>query len=180
MLFQNHPDRHSQLKMNELILETIIEALKFIFPAYCANAAPVIFGGGKPIDRGKKFIDGKPIFGVNKTFRGLIYGLIIGTIVGFVEHALFKYPMAFGFITALGALIGDLFESFIKRRLGKKPGEVLPLADQLDFVSGALAFSLLVMPPKIEVFILVLVITPPIHLATNYFAYLLKLKKAPF
>ena len=166
--------------MNKLILETIIEALKFIFPAYCANAAPVIFGGGKPLDGGKKFVDGKPIFGKNKTLRGFISGLIIGTIVGFAEYALFKYPMAFGFITALGALIGDLFESFIKRRLGKKSGEVLPLADQLDFVLGALAFSLLVMPPKIEVFLIVLMITPPIHLITNYFAYLLKLKRKPF
>ncbi|MEM3668874.1 MAG: CDP-archaeol synthase, partial [Candidatus Bathyarchaeia archaeon] len=41
----------------------IIEALKFIFPAYCANAVPVITGGGLPIDLDKKFFDGKPIFG---------------------------------------------------------------------------------------------------------------------
>jgi len=37
------------------IIELIIEALKFIFPAYCANAIPVITGGGYPIDFGKKF-----------------------------------------------------------------------------------------------------------------------------
>ena len=56
--------------MNKLILETIIEALKFIFPAYCANAAPVIFGGGKPLDRGKKFVDGKPILGRIRHLEG--------------------------------------------------------------------------------------------------------------
>ena len=70
----------------------IIEALKFIFPAYCANGIPVIFGGGIPLDFGKKFFDGKPIFGKNKTFRGFFSGLVVGTAIGFVESAFFNYP----------------------------------------------------------------------------------------
>lgn len=41
---------------------------------------------------------------------------------------------------SLGALIGDLTESFIKRRIGFPPGASLPVADQLDFVAGALLF----------------------------------------
>jgi len=163
-----------------LTLDAIIEALKFIFPAYCANAAPVIFGGGKPIDLGRKFTDGKPIFGKNKTFRGFISGLIIGTLVGLAENIFFGYSPFFGFITSLGALIGDLLESFIKRRIGIGPGEIFPLADQLDFVLGAICFSFLVMPPKIDVLIITLIITPPIHLATNFLAYLFKLKEKPF
>ncbi len=32
----------------------IIEALKFIFPAYCANATPVLAGGGTKMDFGQK------------------------------------------------------------------------------------------------------------------------------
>ncbi|MGF3522912.1 MAG: CDP-archaeol synthase, partial [Candidatus Bathyarchaeia archaeon] len=40
------------------IATLVIEALKFIFPAYCANAAPVLGGGGLPMDFGKKFVDG--------------------------------------------------------------------------------------------------------------------------
>ena len=35
----------------------IVEALKFIFPAYCANAVPVIAGGGQPMDFGKNFFE---------------------------------------------------------------------------------------------------------------------------
>ena len=57
---------------------TIIDiavAMWFIFPAYCANAAPVIFGGGLPIDVGRVFLDGQPIFGPRKTFRGFFAGL---------------------------------------------------------------------------------------------------------
>ena len=41
-----------------MVLQLIIEALKFIFPAYCANAIPVISGGGGyPLDFGKNFFD---------------------------------------------------------------------------------------------------------------------------
>ena len=30
------------------IVTIVVEALKLIFPAYCANAAPVLAGGGLP------------------------------------------------------------------------------------------------------------------------------------
>jgi len=51
----------------------IFNALYYIFPAYCANGAPVLFGGGRPIDGGKKLGDGKPIFGSHKTIRNSIH-----------------------------------------------------------------------------------------------------------
>jgi len=60
------------------LTELFLSALIFIFPAYCTNAAPVIFGGGGPIDCGKSFIDGKPLFGSHKTVRGFISGLASG------------------------------------------------------------------------------------------------------
>ncbi|MEM1784660.1 MAG: CDP-archaeol synthase, partial [Candidatus Bathyarchaeia archaeon] len=85
------------------------EAIKFIFPAYCANAAPVLFGGGTPIDMDRKFLDGKPIFGKNKTFKGFISGLLVGTFAGFLESIIFPgYQMSLGFFISLGALLGDL------------------------------------------------------------------------
>ena len=163
-----------------MIIETIIEALKFILPAYCANAAPVIIGGGKPLDLGKNYKDGRRIFGENKTFRGFFSGLIIGSLVGIAENLFFGYPILFGLITSLGALTGDLVKSFFKRRMGLKPGKMLPIADQLDFVLGAVLFSFFLMPPTLEEFIFLILFTPPIHLLTNFFAYLLKLKKEPF
>ena len=48
------------------IATLIFEALKFIFPAYCTNAVPVLAGGGQPMDFGKNFLDGKRILGKNK------------------------------------------------------------------------------------------------------------------
>ena len=61
------------LSINDVLIE-VFKALYYIFPAYCANGAPVLFGGGKPIDLGKNFPDGRPIFGSHKTYRGFILG----------------------------------------------------------------------------------------------------------
>jgi CDP-2,3-bis-(O-geranylgeranyl)-sn-glycerol synthase len=162
------------------IAALIIEALKFIFPAYCANAVPVLAGGGRPLDWGKNFFDGKPIFGKNKTFRGFFFGLAIGVAVGLVESFLFGYPFLFSVLSPLGALMGDLAGAFLKRRLGIAPGGLLPIIDQIDFVVGALLFSLPLMMIYWELAIAVIIITPPIHLLTNFLAYKLKLKSNPW
>jgi CDP-2,3-bis-(O-geranylgeranyl)-sn-glycerol synthase len=162
------------------IAALIIEAFKFIFPAYCANGAPVLAGGGRPIDSGKKFLDGKPIFGKNKTIRGFFFGLAIGIMVGLTESLLFKYPVLFAFLSPLGALLGDLAGAFIKRRLGIAPGGLLPLIDQIDFVVGAILFSLPLMIIYWQLAVVILIITPPIHLFTNFLAYKLKLKRNPW
>jgi CDP-2,3-bis-(O-geranylgeranyl)-sn-glycerol synthase len=171
---------------------TIIDvgyALWFIFPAYCANAIPVIFGGGHPVDFGKIFWDGKPILGSHKTLRGFFSGLVVGTLVGFLQtllfqHVLFqydaqlRYDVLLGFMLSLGALVGDLVESFIKRRLDLPPGSSLPIADQLDFVVGAFLFSLPVSPlPSLLTVLIILVITPLIHFLTNLLTNLLGIRR---
>lgn len=164
-----------------MVLQLIIEALKFIFPAYCANAIPVISGGGGyPLDFGKNFFDKKPIFGKNKTFQGFFCGLVTGSAVGLAESMIFGYPILFGLILSLGALLGDLAGAFLKRRLGLVPGDMLPIIDQVDFVVGAVLFSFFIMIPPWELIAVVLVVTPPIHLLTNFVAYKLGLKSNPW
>jgi CDP-2,3-bis-(O-geranylgeranyl)-sn-glycerol synthase len=164
------------------VASLIINAIIFIFPAYCANATPVIAGGGMPMDLGRKFIDGRPIFGKNKTFRGFFLGLVVGTVVGLTETQVFGYPVMFGLLLPLGALFGDLTGAFLKRRLGIPPGKLLPVVDQVDFLLGAILFSLLLQPPVLgwELAVVALMITPPIHLLTNFAAYKLHLKKNPW
>ncbi len=168
------------------IVKEVFDALYYIFPAYCANAAPVIFGGGTPLDLGRRFIDGKPILGPNKTVRGFISGIIIGTIVGYAQErlapniGLARGSVALGFILSLGALIGDLIGSFIKRRLDLEPGAKFPISDQIDFVLFALLFSFMVKPPTLIDAIIIILLTPPIHLSTNIIAYLLNMKKKPW
>lgn len=158
----------------------VVSALIFILPAYCANAAPVIFGGGKPLDGARSFIDGKPLFGPHKTIRGLISGIVIGSVATLILHLLFSYNIPLGILTSIGAMIGDLAESFFKRRLNLKPGYSIPLADQLDFILGALSFSFIVSPPTPFTVLLVVIVTPPVHLLMNFLAYLFGFKDNPW
>ena len=113
---------------------------------------------------------------------GILVGLVEGLVFGFD-----KFPVLFSLLIPLGALLGDLTGAFIKRRLDIAPGGLLPVVDQIDFVVGAVVFSL---PLALigwqghiafwQVAVAVLLITPPIHLFTNFLAYKLKLKKHPW
>jgi CDP-2,3-bis-(O-geranylgeranyl)-sn-glycerol synthase len=157
------------------IYQLAINSFEFILPAYIANATPVIFKGKKPIDFGKNFIDGKRIFGDGKTFEGFISGLFFGTLTGIIMGSPFR-----GFLLSFGALIGDLIGAFIKRRLGIPRGKPAPLLDQLDFIFGALLLSSVFYPIELGIALFIIIITPPIHLISNIFAYLFKLKNYPF
>ncbi|MEM3521527.1 MAG: CDP-2,3-bis-(O-geranylgeranyl)-sn-glycerol synthase [Candidatus Bathyarchaeia archaeon] len=152
----------------------------FIIPAYIANSTPVIFGGkGTPIDFGKKFIDGERIFGKNKTIRGFISGIAFGSIAGLIVELIF-FEVGFtriGLLISLGAMIGDLIGSFIKRRLKIPPGDPIFLLDQLDFIIGAIFFAIPFYELSLEVILLIILITLPIHILANLFAYFLKLKQ---
>lgn len=166
---------------NQMPIVTLVaEALLFIFPAYCANAVPVLAGGGTPMDFGKNFFDGKRIFGDHKTFRGFFFGLLVGILVGIAEFLIFDYPILFIILPSLGALVGDLLGSFAKRRIGISPGGLFPIVDQIDFVIGALLFSIPLSILTWELALVVILITPPIHLLTNYVAFKMRLKKHPW
>ncbi len=162
------------------MLFEVAYALYFILPAYFANAAPIIFGGDRPVDGGKLFVDGKPLFGSHKTVRGFFSGLIVGTLVSFFLHTLFNYNLLLGFSLSLGALVGDLLHSFVKRRIGLAPGASLPVADQLDFILGSIFFSIPISAPSMLTILMLVIITPPIHVSTNILAYCLGIKKTPW
>lgn len=154
-----------------------VSALYIIVPTYCTNGAPVIFGGGRPIDLGRSLSDGERIFGDNKTVRGFASGLIVGTIVGLVgSYILSMNSLLVAVPASLGALLGDLAGAFIKRRLKIKPGAPLPGLDQLDFVVGALLLVSLFSEISFGVVVIMLFVTPPIHFLTNVGAHFLGLK----
>jgi CDP-2,3-bis-(O-geranylgeranyl)-sn-glycerol synthase len=168
--------------LNDL-LQILGSALWFILPAYVANAAPVVLGGGGPIDGGRKFIDGLPIFGAGKTVRGFVAGLAAGTIVGLIQGIIansLQFYFSLGFLLALGALLGDLLGSFIKRRLGIKRGSTAPVLDQLSFAIVAMLTASLITPLSWGIILTIIIITPPIHLATNFGGYKLGLKSRPY
>lgn len=158
------------------VLTWIGEALFLFFPAYVANATPVLLGGGPPLDLRRRLADKKPLFGPHKTIRGSLSGIITGTTTGIVLFSFFSYQfqyeaIPFGLLLSLGAMTGDLCGSFIKRRMDKRPGSPFFPLDQLSFVVGAIAFLAAIYVPPIEILGAILVITPPIHVVTNRLAH---------
>jgi len=152
------------------------ETIYLYLPAYLANAAPVLCGGGRPLDGGRTWRDGRPLLGSHKTVRGTLSGIAVGATVGLIQLA----PLR-GLLLAVGAIGGDLIVSFFKRRLGMEPGAPFPVADQLGFIVVAVALvSVVPPPPTWERVVAILVATVPIHFVTNLFAWLLKLKKHPW
>ncbi|MCL7412032.1 MAG: CDP-2,3-bis-(O-geranylgeranyl)-sn-glycerol synthase [ANME-2 cluster archaeon] len=180
-----------------------------MLPAYVANPMAAVFGGGMPMDLGRNFRDGRRILGDGKTFRGLIAGTVCGLVTGIVQigvapliagsgvlagwpffrSALDAYSSGTVLVVglmALGALLGDSAESFIKRRLDLKRGAMFPVADQLDFVLGAWVLTFIFASVWFKTYftfwilVTVLVVTPLLHLMTNVFGFLIKVKKEPW
>jgi CDP-2,3-bis-(O-geranylgeranyl)-sn-glycerol synthase len=173
----------------------LVEAVWLVIPIYAANGLVPLVRGKVPIDFGKKFIDGRRILGPGKTIEGFIAGCFFGALIGLVEQLAFPYlpwelsevPLMIvamspllGFVLGFGAMTGDSAGSFIKRRLNLKRGRPAPLLDQLDFIVGALLISSLVINVKLEWFIMLVVLTPVIHLLACVIGYLLHVKKEPW
>lgn len=155
-----------------------------IWPPYVANGSAVFASRLKwrhPVDFGRNFIDGRRIFGDGKTYEGVAIGIATGTVLGYFPNLVYHVIGVFdAFVLSASAVLGDLIGAFIKRRLCMPRGHPAFPLDQLDFLLTAfLVYSLFREIPVVYVLAAV-VITPVIHRATNYVAYLLKLKKEPW
>jgi CDP-2,3-bis-(O-geranylgeranyl)-sn-glycerol synthase len=178
-------------------LYTLVEAIWLILPAYAANGLTPLLGlrkGLHPIDGGRK-LRGEQLFGPGKTWEGLVFGSLVGGLIGLVQMLAYPYlpfsispiplnivPMTLllGLLLGLGAMIGDLGGSFVKRRLGIARGKPAPFLDQLDFLTGALLLSLLLVQLQAGWVILLAFITFALHIVANIIAYMLKIKKQPW
>ncbi len=90
---------------------------------------------------GKKLIPKNfSITSPNKTFEGVIGGVIAGSIMGaFVSLMFYDFftALLMSFCVSVSSVFGDLFESFLKRRAGvKDSGDILPghggVLDRID------------------------------------------------
>ncbi len=163
-----------------LLYGAVLYPIIYIFPAYAANGAPVLFGGGKPLDLGKS-ISGKRIFGDHKTIRGTASGIIAGTAIGLIEFPFLNQMLLIAFMMAVGAMVGDLLGSFLKRRMSMKPGSSLPVLDQYGFFIFALIFaSPFGSYPGVYGLAFLVLLTGLLHVLTNRGAKRLKLKDVPW
>lgn len=151
-----------------------------------ANKVPLLNRWKTPLDFGKKY-KGERIFGPNKTWRGLVSGVIVASLAANIEaHTFYKAsPNNILFITLAGALMGfgalagDAIESHFKRRVGVKAGDSWFPFDQLDYIFG----GLIMVSPLIlwsNLFVATVIVEYfGLHLITSYLAFKLKLKNKP-
>lgn len=180
------------------MLELVAGALWAMLPAYVPNNVAVLAGGSRPIDAGRE-MSGRRILGDGKTWRGTAVGTLAGlaltallnvavtpAVEGVLGVALPTFSPLAALGLALGAMVGDIGASFLKRRSGRGRGASFPGLDQLDFVVGALVLALLFDPTwTLETFSLarvavVVVLTPLLHVGTNVIAYAIGVKNEPW
>jgi CDP-2,3-bis-(O-geranylgeranyl)-sn-glycerol synthase len=171
-----------------MILKFVLSCLYFFLPAYLANMAPPLAKKisfldflGKPVDFNKKFL-GKPIFGDHKTWRGIISSFFVGMATVFLQKFLFQFPFfrefslldyeriniwMFGFLISFGQIFGDIFFSFIKRRLNLEPGAPFLPFDQINYVLGAFLFVEPFFKLGLKVWLFLLASTFFLHIIIN-------------
>ncbi len=168
-------------------MEFLIALVLYTIPLYITNASAMLFGGGVPLDLGKK-INGLPVLGEGKTIRGTLAGFFFGLVSIFtinyffssITESIIGNYLLFGMLLCSGAILGDICASFIKRRLGLKRGHPVILLDQLDFVFGGILLSLLIRVPSLIEIAIIAIITLIAHKITNFAAFKLKMKKVPW
>lgn len=186
------------------ILTYILSCLYLFLPAYFTNMIPPLatkilatkmgfFGFlDREVDFGRKFL-GQPIFGSHKSWRGVIFGIILGILVAGFQFWLYQFPsvrkisflnyyeiniLAFGFLISTGAIFGDLLFAFVKRRLQLAPGARFLPFDQTNYVIGAALFLTPIFKIDILVWITLFILTFLLHIIFNRIGYLLKVHQA--
>ncbi len=145
-----------------MFLQDVGMVLWLSIPLIGANMLPVVVGrGGRSIDGGRYWSDGRRIFGDGKTWQGLLYGIAFAVLatnfLGWFAYS-FARPLSDVWVTgpwegwlpmltlASGALLGDLIKSFAKRRGGWDRGHPWMFWDQFDAVVGGFGLTALVCP----------------------------------
>jgi CDP-diglyceride synthetase len=153
----------------------------------------------RPLDLGRVY-KGKRIFGDHKTWRGLAINVLfcsLGAIIqawlqgkGVLPQWLFlldyeSHALTVGVLIGLGMTVGELPNSFLKRRFEIPPGKSRegPLGiaffiyDQVDLTIGIWVFLFFLIRPSLWLVLWSLLLTLALHLAVSSVGYLLGMRK---
>jgi CDP-archaeol synthase len=132
-------------------------------------------------------------FGANKTWRGALVmftGALLGTGAAWavMPDGLRDEPwLLVGALIGLGTVLGELPNSFLKRRLGIAPGArrltpgglVLVLYDQADFVPGIALALLPVWTMPLDTLLIGFVAVAAVHFVVNVIGYAIGAREQP-
>lgn len=170
---------------------------------FCTS--PLCKGINIPLDGGKSFIDGKRVFGDNKTIKGLVGYLgigtftnilwgIVGNIVPFIEKHNYTYAhydntlvynALIGLLFGLAYALFELPNSFLKRRMDIVPGKTATgikkyffiLLDQCDSIIGCVLVVVYVYSMSIWMFLGYIGLGIITHLVVNAVLFMFKVRK---
>lgn len=187
--------------MPNIALDILYAFILFI-PGFVANPLAVVTGGHFPMDFGRKFFDGRRIFGDGKTWSGYFGGSLLGILAGSVLALIFHFS---GFIAlngfggsvqevlvtlaamSFGSLTGDVAGSFVKRRINIPRGGKGSLLDMWPFVLVSFLFLYLFSRTFFMEYygniigaLTILLVTPPLHRAVNIIGFKMKKKDVPW
>jgi len=182
----------------------ILETVTFIGQAFSITL-PILISGiffivsmkkgwlkslDKPIDFGFK-LGKNHLFGVNKNWRGALCYIFGGTLVTLVLHyaepsqpwiaqVFSNDPLVLGFSICSAYVLGELVNSFMKRRLGIAPGSQGNLFQRfIDTTDGGIASGLVFLvwfKVPIAVLLITMVLSLVIHATTDVWMRTLGLK----
>ncbi|MBN2381658.1 CDP-archaeol synthase [bacterium] len=160
----------------------------------------------KPLDGGAKVRD-KPLFGANKTWRGLFVSVVGTVIFAYVHRLLFDMssffhgitivnytvvsPLHVGLALGVGMILGELPNSLLKRQIGIGAGQqrsdfigvLFRLYDQLDLLVGAWLLMMLVphfsVLGHLDVVFFSIFMTLVLHILIGYIGYALGMRQTP-
>lgn len=111
----------------------LLRILQLLTLLALANGMPVITNKllGKrlsyPLDGGATFVDGQPLFGASKTIRGIVLSVLVTAACSPLLGLEWTIGVAVGGV----AMAGDLFSSFLKRRMRLPHGSKATGLDQV-------------------------------------------------
>ena len=168
---------------------------------------PILKAIAKPIDSGKNFIDGKRLFGDNKTWKGMLGYILFNTLfsvlwgfacqTGALHDLNFFYQnhentipfnLLIGVLLGLGYSLFELPNSFLKRRLDITPGKSVSgfwkvffiFLDQADSVFGVALVVWMFYPLGIGLYLLYVLVGAATHLFMNMMLYFMHLRNNMF
>lgn len=189
--------------MNGILhMDTLIFALWFFLPAGIANAVPILAANTPVLKKYNLPLDfswsykKKRLFGKNKTWRGLIVGILAAIAVVYLQQLIFQSynpsfldtssadylfysPLLLGILFGFGALVGDAIESFFKRQADVPAGDAWFPHDQIDYIIGGCVAVSIVARLSFFEYATVLGTWFLMHLFFSYIGYLLHLKPKP-
>lgn len=153
----------------------------------------------RPLDFGLSF-RGKRVFGDHKTWRGLLTTTVFCTLGALIQARIQRTgqlaPWLFlcdygrlwlplGLALGLGATLGELPNSFLKRQLSVLPGKrrkgifgaAFFVLDQVDLAIGVWMFLYLLIKPSVALILWSLVLTIPLHLFVSVIGYALGMRR---